>query len=110
MPMTAADQPVALIYEVRNTFGECHTYVCKIEDGDMTPAGIRQTRAKNFYVSPFIELEMRYHFRMNLPGEQIKWRILETDGTGPLLSATYNGARKPLSTPLFLLASCSYRF
>lgn len=94
----ADNQPVALIYEVRNTFGESHTYVCKIEDGEMTPAGIRQTRAKNFYVSPFIELDMRYHFRMNLPGERIKWRILETDGTGPLLSATYNGARKPLST------------
>jgi DUF1365 family protein len=50
---------VALIYEVRNTFGENHTYVCKIEDGEMTPAGIRQTRSKNFYVSPFIESEMR---------------------------------------------------
>lgn len=98
----SSDQPVALIYEVRNTFGECHSYVCKIENGDMTPAGIRQTRAKNFYVSPFIELEMRYHFRMNLPGERIKWRILETDGTGPLLSATYNGARKPLSTATVL--------
>jgi DUF1365 family protein len=36
---------------------------------------------------------MRYHFRMNLPGEQIKWRILETDGSGPLLAATYSGQK-----------------
>jgi hypothetical protein len=38
---------------------------------------------------------------MNLPGEQIKWRILETDGSGPLLSATYNVASRPLSTVNF---------
>jgi DUF1365 family protein len=99
---------VAMIYEVRNTFGESHTYVCKIEDGDITPAGIRQSRAKKFYVSPFIELDMRYHFRMNLPGRQIKWRILETDRSGPLLAATYNGSRKPLSTPS--VAACLLQF
>jgi len=91
------DEPVAMIYEVRNTFGENHTYVCLVEDGEATPAGIRQSRAKNFYVSPFIELEMRYNFRMNRPAEQLKWRILETDQSGPLLAATYNGTRRDLS-------------
>lgn len=90
--------PVAMVYQVRNTFGEGHTYACRIEDGDVSQAGIRQSRSKIFYVSPFIELDMRYHFRMNLPGDRIKWRILETDGSGPLLAATYNGARRPLST------------
>jgi hypothetical protein len=45
---------------------------------------------------------MRYHFRMNLPGEQIKWRILETDGSGPLLAATYNGQR-PLDDTVTIL-------
>ncbi|KGF69101.1 hypothetical protein LL06_12865 [Hoeflea sp. BAL378] len=90
--------PIAMVYQVRNTFGEGHTYACRIEDGDVSAAGIRQSRSKIFYVSPFIELDMRYHFRMNLPGDRIKWRILETDGSGPLLAATYNGARKRLST------------
>ena len=91
-------EPVALVYEVRNTFGESHTYVCKTEAGEISPAGIRQSRSKLFYVSPFIELNLRYNFRMNIPGEQIKWRILETDQSGPLLAATYNGARRSLST------------
>ena len=92
------DQPIALIYEVRNTFGESHTYVCKIENGEISQAGIRQSRSKIFYVSPFMELDLRYNFRMNLPGDQIKWRILESDQTGPLLAATYNGFRRSLST------------
>ena len=89
---------VAMVYQVRNTFGESHTYACRIEAGDISPAGIRQSRTKLFYVSPFIELDMRYNFRMNLPGESIKWRILETDQSGPLLAATYHGARRALST------------
>jgi DUF1365 family protein len=60
----------------------------------MTPAGIRQSRSKLFYVSPFIEMQARYNFRMNIPGEQIRWRILETDSSGPLLAATYSGQRR----------------
>lgn len=103
-----AAELVAMVYEVRNTFGERHTYVCRVEKGDVTAAGIRQSRAKAFYVSPFIEMEMRYHFRMNVPGDQIKWRILETDATGPLLAATYNGARRLLSTRSIL--ACLLQF
>ena len=100
--------PVAMVYQVRNTFGESHTYACKIEGGDISPAGIRQSRSKLFYVSPFIELGMRYNFRMNLPGETIKWRILETDQSGPLLAATYHGARRALSTGSIL--ACLLQF
>ena len=92
------DQPVAMVYEVRNTFGESHTYVCKVEAGEVSAAGIRQSRSKLFYVSPFIEMDLRYHFRMHVPDEHIKWRILETDPSGPLLAATYCGARRTLST------------
>ncbi|MEP3436464.1 MAG: DUF1365 domain-containing protein [Hoeflea sp.] len=102
------DRPVAMVYAVRNTFGESHTYVCRIEDGDISPAGIRQSRAKLFYVSPFIELNMRYNFRMNLPAERIKWRILETDQDGPLLAATYNGARRSMSTAS--ISACLLQF
>ncbi|WP_422370256.1 DUF1365 domain-containing protein [Hoeflea sp.] len=103
-----ADRLVAMVYEVRNTFGESHTYVCKVGDDEVTDAGIRQSRDKLFYVSPFIEMGMRYHFRMNLPGERIKWRILETDDTGPLLAATYCGSRKPLRTRSVL--ACLLKF
>lgn len=92
------DRLLALIYEVRNTFGERHTYVCRIEPGELTAAGVRQERDKIFYVSPFIDMEMRYRFRMQPPGETMNWRILETDREGPLLAATYSGRRQKLST------------
>lgn len=102
-----AERLLALIYEVRNTFGERHTYVCRVEPGQVTAAGVRQERAKVFYVSPFLDMDMRYHFRMQPPGETIKWRILETDRDGPMLAATFSATRRTLSTAN--LASCVLR-
>jgi uncharacterized protein len=94
----ADGQPALLIYEVRNTFGDIHAYVLPVAPGDISPAGIRQTQDKRFYVSPFVEMAMRYHFRVMLPQDRVKLRILETDSEGPLLSATFNGQRRILTT------------
>lgn len=100
----ANGQLALVIYEVRNTFGDIHAYVLPVRSGDVTPAGIRQEQDKQFYVSPFIEMAMRYHFRLVAPREQIKLRILETDRDGPLLSATFNGRRRALTTTELLRA------
>jgi DUF1365 family protein len=89
---------VALVYEVRNTFGERHTYVCPISPEDVSVAGVRQACDKIFHVSPFMPMAMRYLFRMVPPGEQIRWRILETDAEGPVLSATFAGDAMALTT------------
>ncbi len=87
-----------MIYEVRNTFGERHSYVCPVEAGQLTDAGLRQTRTKIFHVSPFIEMGMRYDFRVRRPGEELQFRILESDAEGPLLSASFSGKATPLAT------------
>ena len=94
----------AVIYEVRNTFGEMHSYVAPVRDGELSAAGLRQERDKLFYVSPFNGMAMRYLFRLRPPTDTIAIRILEVDAQGPLLSATFNGARNPLTT-LSLLAA-----
>jgi DUF1365 family protein len=100
-------QLVLLIYEVRNTFGEVHSYICPVMPGQDSPAGIRQDQEKTFYVSPFIGMAMQYHFRMVPPREDVKIRILETDSEGPLLAATFHGRRRPLSTGNLLRAFCA---
>ena len=94
----ASEQLALVIYEVRNTFGDIHAYVLPVKSGDISPAGIRQTQDKRFYVSPFVEMAMRYHFRVVPPKDQVKLRILEADSEGPLLSATFNGRRRVLTT------------
>jgi DUF1365 family protein len=91
-----------IIYEVRNTFGDIHSYVLPVQPGDISQAGIRQQQDKLFYVSPFIEMAMRYHFRVSPPGASVKLRILETDCEGPLLSATFSGKRRDLTTAALL--------
>jgi DUF1365 family protein len=100
-----ADGALALlIYEVRNTFGDIHPYVLPVTSGQTSDAGVRQQQDKLFYVSPFIEMAMRYHFRVLPPGERVQLRILETDSEGPLLAATFNGNRRSLNTRELLRA------
>lgn len=94
----ANGEPALLIYEVRNTFGGIHAYVLPVKRGEISPAGIRQIQDKRFYVSPFVEMAMRYHFRVMPPKDCVKLRILETDSEGPLLSAAFIGHRRLLTT------------
>ncbi len=98
-----ADGALALmIYEVRNTFGDLHSYVLPVRPGEVSDAGIRQQQDKMFYVSPFVEMAMRYHFRIQPPAETVRLRILETDREGPLLSATFSGRRRALTSAALL--------
>lgn len=99
---------LALIYAVRNTFGQRHTYVAPVRPGDVSPAGVRQTRAKIFHVSPFVEMDARYQFRILPPGRTVRLRIHETASGEPLLSATFNGDATPLTDRN--LALCLARF
>jgi DUF1365 family protein len=98
-----ADGMLALIiYEVRNTFGEIHAYALPLRPADVSSAGIRQAQDKLFYVSPFIAMTMRYHFRISPPQDTVKLRILETDREGPLLAATFSGHRRALTSAALL--------
>ena len=98
-----ADGELALaIYEVRNTFGDIHAYVLPVRPGELTDAGLRQQQEKLFYVSPFIDMPMRYHFRLSPPSADVKLRILETDRSGPLLAATFHGRRRALTSAQLL--------
>jgi DUF1365 family protein len=100
-----ADGELALlIYEVRNTLGDIHPYVLPVLSGEISDAGVRQQQDKLFYVSPFIEMAMRYQFRVLPPGERVQLRILETDREGPLLAATFNASRRALNTKELLRA------
>jgi uncharacterized protein len=93
-----------MIYEVRNTFGEMHSYVLPVGAGELSAAGLRQCQDKAFYVSPFVDMAMRYHFRVKPPGNDVSLRILETDAYEPLLAATFHGRRRALRSRALLRA------
>ena len=100
----AKGELTALIYQVHNTFGESHTYVEPVREGQASAAGIRQERDKQFYVSPFMDMAMRYRFRILPPGQTVALRILETDSVGPMLSASFHGRRSDATTAALLTA------
>ncbi|MGY4749390.1 DUF1365 domain-containing protein [Pannonibacter sp. Q-1] len=91
-----------IVYEVRNTFGDLHTYVAPVTVDQVSEAGIRQTQDKQFYVSPFLDMVQTYHFRMMPPGETVRVRILETDPDGPSLAATFHGHHNSLTGRVIL--------
>lgn len=81
----------AILHEVKNTFGEQHVYLIPI-DGDL-----RHQFAKEFFVSPFMDMEATYSFAMNLPGESLTVGITQKDTEGDLLHASMRGSRVELS-------------
>lgn len=99
---------IAMIYAVRNTFGQRHTYVAPLENGDLSDAGVRQARQKLFHVSPFIGMDARYDFRVLPPGKVVRLRINETAAGEPLLAATFAGEARPLTSRT--LAACLLKF
>ncbi len=87
-------QLAATIYEVHNTYGERHAYVLRADNNDAT---IRQRCAKEFYVSPFLSMDCSYNFTIRPPGKDVLIAINEEEAGKPILTATFSGARKPLS-------------
>jgi uncharacterized protein len=85
----------ATVYEVRNTFGELHVYVADAI-ADATGA-IAQSAAKSFYVSPLMQMDARYDFRLKSPGERLTFSIRESGPDGPLLLAKHQADRVALS-------------
>ena len=85
----------SVVYEVKNTFGDQHPYVLKVESG---PDGaVRHDQAKEMFVSPFIEMNQTYRFTIRPPEDRLAIRIKQTDDGLDTLIATQSGARRPLT-------------
>lgn len=82
----------AIIYEVHNTHGERHAYVLPGGEGV-----VRHSCDKRFFVSPFMPMDCVYNFTISPPGETVSVGILERDGEGTLLTASFAGTRAPLT-------------
>jgi len=81
---------ISLLYEVKNTFGEQHTYIFKVDREKV----IQNNCEKKFYVSPFIEMDCHYYFKVLIPEEQLSVVINQSDKEGKLLYASQDGISK----------------
>jgi uncharacterized protein len=90
----------AIIYEVHNTFGERHSYVVPVRT---KLDEIRQNCRKVFYVSPFMDMDLAYQFRLSEPAERIAVGITASKGGERVLNACLTGARRELTDAALLL-------
>ena len=99
------DHIIATIYEVKNTFGGRHTYLFPIAEHSNH---ITQSVDKCFHVSPFIDMDMRYHFSIVQPKERLQIHIRTDDAEGPLLNAVFEGRQAPLTDKKLLALFFNY--
>jgi DUF1365 family protein len=83
----------AILYEVNNTFGEKHSYLIPAAGRPV----IEQGTAKGFYVSPFMDMDLAYGFRIVPPGDQVGVAVDVSDAEGRILAAAFAGARVELT-------------
>ncbi len=92
---------VAILYEVKNTFGEQHTYVFKVKKQKKI---IQNNCKKKFFVSPFMDLNSSYYFKVLYPEDTLSVVIDQRDENGKLLFASQEGKRINFSSKnLFFL-------
>jgi hypothetical protein len=84
----------AIIYEVHNTFGERHSYVCSVKP---KVDEIRQNSRKVFYVSPFMDMDLAYDCRLSAPAERVALGINASKGGQRVLHACLAAARRELT-------------
>jgi DUF1365 family protein len=89
----------AVVYEVNNTFGQRHSYLIPVS-GETVP--IRQECDKAFYVSPFMDMGLRYRFRLHPPGERVAVAIDVADAAGTVLTAALSAHRRDLTDAALL--------
>ena len=84
----------ALIYQVHNSFGERHRYLIPVTDNG---GSARQRCRKNFYVSPYLGMDLEYRFRASYPAEKIAIGIRVEATAVPLLDAALAATRSSSS-------------
>lgn len=83
----AEGRTTSIIYEVRNTFGEHHSYLFPVSE--CAEAGVNAHECdKLFYVSPFMDMPLRYRFLTTPPQRgDFSLKIIERDREGVVLTA-----------------------
>jgi len=83
----------AILYEVNNTFGERHGYLIPAPNAAL----IRQGCAKGFYVSPFMDMDLTYSFKILRPEDRVLVSVDTSDAQGLILAASFAGERRELN-------------
>ncbi len=86
----------AVLCEVNNTFGEKHCYLLH-DEGQALHWPLKSEKPKVFHVSPFIDMDARYRFRLSASGDRLTVLIHEFKDSELMLVASLTGQLRQLS-------------
>jgi uncharacterized protein len=96
----------AILYEVNNTFGQRHSYFIPVSTNSC--GIVRQSCGKNFYVSPFMDMDLTYDFTVQPPDKTLRLRIAVSSAQGLMLTASLTGRRAALDDAALWRAAVLY--
>lgn len=98
--------PLCSIAEVDNTFNEQKLFLIDQQKGN----GFHQSHRKQFYVSPYSDLDTVFHFNISKPDQSLRIGINQTEGIDdkPFFRSALTGKSIPLSDKA--LATYTLRF
>ena len=94
----ARGEPLAVVVEVHNTFGELKPFLLRRED--LRGQRFEARHAKRFYISPFSDLDQRLEIKASMPGNRLAVYVnnYEPGATSPFFRSSLTGRRVPLTT------------
>lgn len=101
----AADgSPLPAVVQVGNTFRELKPYLVP----PAGPQGFHQRTPKDFYVSPFSDLDLEFDFRFDAPGASLRVHIDDYRGSEKVLVSSVTGRRIDLTLGNLLTLTAKY--
>ena len=97
----------AIIYEVRNTFGEMHSYMFAL-DPSCNDYILTHRADKVFHVSPFMPIAGHYDFRITSPGQHFDFMIKQYLDGKLALVATHRAESRPMTDRHLILCFLRY--
>lgn len=103
----AAGKLTAVVSEVHNTYGELKPFLLTNPDERGT---LTDTQDKEFYISPFSDLDTQFHFKLRRPGEKLGITINQSQGGRLYFRSALTGERRPLTNRALLGETARFPF
>lgn len=91
------ERALAVVAEVANTYNEQKLFLLGPEQ-ESKPGVFRSEQRKEFYISPFSDLDTQFHFMAKFPEEKISLTIDQADSEGIYFKSGILGRQVPLTT------------
>ena len=92
------DEVESVVAEVNNTpWREQHCYVLWEGNRNVVDEGLSFTHKKSFHVSPFMDMNAAYHWKLSQPGASLELQLTSTRGGKLFFRAGFTMTRYPLT-------------